>query len=318
MVFIVQATLVPAQEILKKAAPFGKDLIDTLFIDNNVDNWSIRAFSSFKDQTFGITNDDLTVRFVPNNRYGAGLGYANSKIKLDFGFSFGGGQQGQTDRFSFETDLSLGKSFFGIKLARFRGFEVESDDLDIPVLFRNDIRTFNLSLFYTVIPNYQRVSISSAISGSEKQKRNAGSFMGGAFAFYNRIRADSSIIPVNAEDMFNDRAEIEQLDGFAVGLIGGYAYNFVFLKNFFFNVAAYPGVALNLKFVETETISYTPSNLWSLTVGTRAALGYNINRIYIELSNKYTLHYSSFNFGNRGVWNATRLKFVVGWKLRAK
>ena len=133
--FCLTAIICQGQEILKKASPIAKDLIDTLFIDNNINNWSVRAFGNFKDNSFALHNGDQTIRYVPNNRFGVGLGYANSKIHLDFSINLKGQEEEQTDRFNFSADMTLGKSFFGFRIAKYQGFEVRSDRH--PDVFRN-------------------------------------------------------------------------------------------------------------------------------------------------------------------------------------
>ena len=305
-----------AQDILKKVSPIGKDLIDTLFIDNNVNNWSVRGFGSFKDYTFKLINGPNKIKYVPKNRFGLGVGYANSKIHLDMGFNIKGQEAEVTERFTLSADLTLGKSFFGFRVTRYQGYDVQLQNA--PDLFRDDIKTFGVDLFYTMLFNSKQVSLSSVLSGSQKQIKNAGSFIGGLFAYYHTLEADSSIITPTAFNEFNTESQYEKVNSLAFGVSGGYAYNIVFAKHFFVSLAAYPGIGLNFKKVEIENESYRPDDYLIFLLGVRASIGYNGPRYYLELSDKHSINSSGFNFGNRGILNSSQIKLAFGWKLRAK
>ena len=57
--------------------------LDSLLVDRDIENYSLRIFSNFKVNKFSVSDGDSKAKFVPNNRYGLGLGFANKKIILD-------------------------------------------------------------------------------------------------------------------------------------------------------------------------------------------------------------------------------------------
>ena len=65
-------------------------LIDSLFIDHDLSNYSVRLFSNYKVKQFRVRNDEFRSRYVPNNRFGAGFGVANSKLLIDVAFNIKG------------------------------------------------------------------------------------------------------------------------------------------------------------------------------------------------------------------------------------
>jgi len=310
------STFTQAQDILKKVAPIGKNLIDTLFIDNNMNNWSLRTFVSFKDYQLELSNDETELNYVPNNPYGMGFGYANSKIRIDVGFNIKGKGEEVTDRFDMQGDLTLNNKLIVFQVQNYKGFEVESKD--DPQTFREDIKSLSMGLYYMFLFNSKRVSLSSLLTGMEKQKKNAGTFMAGIFSMYNSLKADSSIIPYYAEEFFNDAAQITRTTNFSIGLTGGYTYHFVLPWDLFLNTTLSPGIGLSFKNVTTETSDYSPGNILLTFLNLRLAAGYNGYRHYIELSAQNAWFNSSLGFGNQGRLITTRIKLAYGWKLFAK
>ena len=56
------------------------DDLDSLLIDRDIENYSIRIFSNYKVNKFSIKDDNSKVKFVPNNRYGIGVAYLQNLL----------------------------------------------------------------------------------------------------------------------------------------------------------------------------------------------------------------------------------------------
>jgi len=103
---------------------------------------------------------------------------------------------------------------------------------------------------------------------------------------------------------------------FAFGVSGGYGYFLILPKNFFLLVAITPGIGINFKMIETETINYKPNDFLELSIYANIILGYNRPKYYIEAGAENTWAYSSLDNGNSGSMNSTKFKLAFGWKLR--
>jgi len=111
-----------------------RDFIDTLFIDRDINYWSIRLFTHLKSNWFGIMNSDQKISYVPNNLFGIGVGLGTRKLLLDIGFSPGGNQENVTHRIDLQTAFILKKHFLEAYLHRYQGYNVRSD-LDMRKFF---------------------------------------------------------------------------------------------------------------------------------------------------------------------------------------
>jgi hypothetical protein len=130
------------------------------------------------------------------------------------------------------------------------------------------------------------------------------------------MKADSSIVPQSSAEMFNEQAQIVNYDQFGLGINFGYSYFFKLPANFLIVLAAAPGAGLSFKNVDTETISYNPSDIWHGSITANIQLAYNGSRIYVELSSMNTWFFTSIDHGNKGRMNSTKMKLAIGWKLR--
>ena len=63
----------------------GEEL-DSLLIDRDIENYSIRLFTNYKVNKFSLENKGYKMKFTPTTRHGIGLGLANRKIILDIAF----------------------------------------------------------------------------------------------------------------------------------------------------------------------------------------------------------------------------------------
>ena len=81
--------------------------LDSLFIDRDIDNYSIRLFTNFKVNKFSIRDRDSKAKFVPNNRYGLGVGFANKKIIIDLAVNIKNPNKDKTSRFDLQGSTIL-------------------------------------------------------------------------------------------------------------------------------------------------------------------------------------------------------------------
>jgi hypothetical protein len=210
----------------------------------------------------------------------------------------------------------IGRSYVLFQVQTYQGFNVKNTTIDDPGMFRRDIKTLTLNLVYFYIFNSEVNTLSSIFTGVNKNYKSAGSFIGGIFTDFHKMEADSSIVPQSSAELFNEEAQIVSYNQYGLGINFGYSYFFKLPANFLVVLAAAPGAGLSFKNIDTETVSYNPSDIWQGSITANIQLAYNGPRIYVELSSTNTWFFTSIDNNNKGRMNSTKMKLAVGWKLR--
>ena len=293
-------------------------LIDTLLIDKDLSNWSVRAVTSYKDNRFDLSNSNNTLQYTPNNRAGVGIGIATSKVIADIVLNIKSNQEEQTDRFDLQGNVQIRQNMLSLQVQNYQGYNVRNTNTDEPEMFRKDIKTFTTSLSFMHMFNSNSKTLSSIYSGLNMDNKSSGTFLAGIYVGYFLIQADSSIVPESSKDLFNQEAYIEQLNQFSFGAMGGYSYYLALPKNLFILVALTPGFGMSFQNIKTESLDYSPQELWEIYLYINLSLGYNGSRFYVELSDKNKWNYVPLDNGNNGLTNATNLKLAFGWKIKGK
>ncbi len=293
------------------------DIIDTLFIDRDINNWSLRLFTNYKDQRLVILDDNQSLKFQPNNASGVGFGVASRKIILDIAFNIKSKNREPTKRFDMQGKFMVKNSLFEFFFQTYRGFNT-SNDSNAPEFFRNDLRFSATGINYMYYFNIQKYSIAAILSGLSKQKKTATSFGLGGFFISNILKADSSIVAGNDHASFNEQAEIRDLFTLGAGIRGGYSVQFALPANLFASITIAPGIGLNYKVVNTETYKYKPSNPLFYHFHFSGSFGYNSARIYLSIRLDSGVYMTDLDFDNRGIFRLSNGKFALGYKLMSK
>lgn len=286
---------------------------DSLFIDRNPTHYSLRVFSSYKDRSFSIQNKSEEVRYTPNNRTGVGIGFANTKITIDLGINIKSNDD-VTERFDFDTDLTLDRATIGLSIQHYKGYNLETSSTQGSI-FREDISSLSVVTSYVRLFNSDKLSMGSIINGVSRQKKSAYSFGYGGVVAYNRTNADSSIVNSSVPGDFNPYAEITNMQEIGIAAVGQINGVLVLPFNLFLTSSFVPAIGLNYKGVETETIKYNPKEPLVYSLAIRTALGFNFDRFYTLFSYNGIYGSSSLGFDNRSKLRSNKLKFVIGYKL---
>ena len=270
-----------------------KALIDTMFIDGGKSHMSIRALANFKDDNFKLGNSENTLLYTPNNPSGVGVGFASSKLVLDLILNIKSNKEEVTDRFDAQGSLLLKQEYFVFQIQHYKGFNVRNTSIDDPGIFRRDISSFVTSLSYLHIFNSEMPPFKNIYTG---------------------VKGDSTIVTEPSKDLFNDEAQIVDVEKFAVGISGGYAYFLKLSKKFHVLAVLTPGFGINFSNIQTETIRYKADEPWEVFAYANIILGYNLPKFYMELHAENVLDFWSLGYGNKGSMNSSKLKFVFGWK----
>ena len=287
--------------------------VDSLFIDRNPTHYSLRLFTSYKDRSFILQNNSDEIRYTPNNKGGIGIGFANTKINVDLGINIKN-EDDVTERFDFETNLTLNKATIGLNIQHYKGYNLESNSSPESI-FREDISSLSVNMSYIRLFNSEELSMGSIINGVSRQKKSAYSYGFGGVLGYSRTDADSSIVSVSARDDFNDFAEITNTTEIGIAGVGQLNGVLVLPYNFFITASFVPGIGLSLKNVVTESDEYNPKEPLVYSLGIRGALGFNLDRFYTLLSYDGIFGSSGLGYGNESELRINKFKFVVGYKL---
>jgi hypothetical protein len=293
--------------------------IDSLFIDHDLSNYSVRLFSNYKVKQFRIINDNYKSRYFPNNRYGVGFGVANKKLLIDIAFNVKSDKENVTDRFDGQGSLIIGKhNFVNFYLQTYKGFNIKNN-FNEPDVFRTDIKSWTIGLNYLYTFSEIEFSFSLLKAGLAKRNKNVYITGGlGTFLVFDYFTADDNILTENAEMYFNEEAEIEKYSGRAVGVLGGFLSVFMLPKNFIASCNIMPGVALMNKKVTLKDGSYRPSNPLLYKLDFSVALGYHVKRYYINLIYGTGIYSTNLDFDNKYLFNLSKAKLAIGYKLKVK
>jgi hypothetical protein len=257
------------------------------------------------------------LKYVPNNPYSIGIGIGTRKLLLDLGINIKGKSKDITKRFDIQLSMIHNTHFFDFYLQRYQGYNAEND-IGISSTFRNDLISLSAGLKYLYFFNKRNYSLAAEKSGHSRQKKTATSFGLGSFLFIKNLSADSSLIPMELSGNFNQEAQLTKLFGISIGIHGSFTAIFPLPFHFFTSLSISPGIGLMLKNIETEYISYTPSDPLLYKLEMAGAFGYNGNRIYITFRLGFDFYRTYLDYGNKALFNTTNAKLALGYKLRKK
>lgn len=294
------------------------EIVDSLFIDHDLKNYSARVFSNYKVKQFRLINDDYKMRYVPNNRFGLGFGIANKKELIDIAFNIKSGKKEATKRFDAQgTIILLDHHYFNGYLQLYNGFNIRNN-FGEPSEFRTDIKSKTIGFNYLYTFSEIEFSYSLLKAGLAKHNKNVYVTGGvGTFAIFDYFSADGTVLPENGLLYFNEQANIERYNGRALGLLGGVLTAFVLPEDFIVTCNLMPGIALiNEKVTLQDLSKYRPSNPILYKLDISFAVSYNTKRYYINLLYGTGIYSTNIDFDNRYRYNLTMAKLAFGYKLK--
>ncbi|HLV39336.1 DUF4421 family protein, partial [Xanthomarina sp.] len=307
--------LIHAQKISKKDSLSTRQAIDTLLIDRDMNNWSIRVFTNYKGQSFSLRKDSDKVSFTPNNRAGVGIGLGTSKLIIDIAFNLKGHEENPTKRFDLQGSLIVGEhNLVNLYVQRYKGFNVKNN-FNEPEFFRDDVTS--LSIGFNYLYTFKTISFSSSIlkAGlSEEKKKHFISAGVGGFMVYNNISGDSPLIPDNG--IYNQDAYLDGLKGAGAGISAGVLSVFVLPANFFATLNVIPGIGLMYKKGYVETGDYKVSNPLLYKLDFEAGLGYSFKNFYTTIAYGSGIYTTNLDYGLNYLYSNTKAKLAVGYKIR--
>jgi len=292
-------------------------IIDSLLLSDNLD-WSVRLVSNFKRHQFRLRNNGNSLKYLPNNPFGFGIGIANQKLVIDIIFNIKNEEEDrQTEKFAMEGSFSHKKDFISFFVENVHGYNITNNFNDLEN-FRKDISIFSVGLNYLRLLNDNGFSVHQMKAGISPHKKTSFTFGLGGFLVTNHLNSKGSIIPKYASPYFNDEAQIKDLTIFGGGVSAGLFSYFALPANFFITLNLGPGIGLEYKEVTTETNTYVPTNPLLLKMDFFGALGYNGKRIYVHFNFGTGTYGTSLDYNNKLLFGVTKSKFIVGYRLGKK
>jgi hypothetical protein len=300
----------------KLSIPTPAQLIDSLVLDEKLE-WSVRLVSNFKEQRLRFSNDEAFIKYIPNNPFGVGFGIANQKLLIDIIFNIKGyeNKDEQTNKFAAEGGFIIKKkNFFSFILENVHGYKI-SNSITNDVEFRKDISVLSAGLNYLRLFNKSPISVRSMKSGIYEYHKTTITAGVGGFFLVNRLSADNSIIPDYLSPYFNEQAEINKMNSFGFGVLGGFSGYISLPANFYASFHIAPGIGIESKKVYTETVSYKPSNPMLYKTDLFSSIGYVQKKFYINFSFATYLYATSYDFSNKSVLSVSKSKLAIGYNI---
>ena len=291
--------------------------VDSLLIDRNLDNWSVRLFGIAKAQNLRLENDDIDLKYNPNNIFGIGIGMATRKLILDIAINIKDSDTENTNRFDFQGGFVEKKNIFDFYIQVYEGFNINNSINDSSV-FRDDIHSVAVGVDYLHLLKAPELDQMRLLSGLRNQKNNFFTFGFGGFLLYNKLSADSSIVPPEFIDNFNQQAQLTRFTDIGGGIMGGFLGAFRLSPNWYSILTGKVGAGLMIKRAVTEEQTYTPGDPTIYKFNGSIIFGYTKKRFYTYLNFGMGLYITDLDFGNEAEFNLLKGKWVFGYRFFKK
>lgn len=230
---------------------------DTAFYVSYNQSITSRIYFSRKFTSVKIKDKGYNLSYRPNTTLNMGVGatYKWATLNLAYGFAFLNPDRGQGKTKYLDLQFHnygrkilvdvFGQFYRGFFLSP-KGYATSADQFYV----RPDLRINEVGFSAQYVLNYRKLSYRASFLQNEWQKKSAGSFLIGIELYTGRLRADSTLVPTTINKEMAD-TQLRKIRFTEVGPNVGYAYTFVYKKNFFLTGSA--SVSLNFGRSEFES-----------------------------------------------------------------
>lgn len=255
-----------------------------------------------EEERLKLANSGLALRIGGRYKW---LGYTFSIPLSDLGTT---SELGRGRSLGANLELFRDKYYLNANGRRTIGFEERR--VGEPNVFRDDIKFYNVLLFGFRVLNSKRFSLQSSFKQRSRQLKRAGSLLLAGAVARQVLLADSLNVPLSRSG--NDDYTVTRYAQSRVGVGLGYAYTFLFGKNFFVT-------PLLLSGPEVRFLAYDPRDedrvierlRLSLRIRGRFAIGINGRHNYAALTASY-LPSADYSENIDARVNETRIELAVG------
>lgn len=273
--------------------------------------------------------DQPSFDYKPNNSKGLGLGLSYRYLTLNASFRLLGTDKdkGKTHSLSLQTSLYKEQWVYDFVYQHFKGMYLSPKDVltsvDNNYYLRPDVKSTLVGGDFWRILNSDRFSYRSVMTQNEWQLKSAGTLLLGGELYYGNSKADSALVPVAISTNY-PQAGVDNIRFFRIGAGIGYAYTYVFKKNFFVS----GGLTTILDYATTREYQgddFDGKNAVSPNFSYRISIGYNSRRTNINASlfNNSVPAHSALSAKNYNLFSqqfriTLARRFSVGHKVRTK
>ncbi|MFD2551005.1 DUF4421 family protein [Bizionia sediminis] len=310
-----------AQSQIFKIADSSKvvKVVDSMLIDRDLSNYSLRVFSNYKVKRFTLRDADSKTRFIPNNQFGIGFGFASRKIIVDIAFNLKTNKEEITNRFDLQGTTILGKNHLvGLSIQTYKGFNVRNNYND-PTVFRSDIKSTTVGFNYLFM--LSEIEFSFALLKAGLAQRNKSVYLTGGLGFFgihDYFSGNNGVLSSLGRENYNTQGHVKRYSSQSVGLLGGFISAFMLPKNIIASFNIMPGIGIVNKKVTTLTDSYKPGKPFLFKLDYTAALVYDVERFYVSLIYDGSAYATSLGYDNTQQFSLSKAKLAFGYKLKAK
>jgi hypothetical protein len=294
--------------------------LDSLLLDKDIENYSIRVFTNYRVNRFSIENSGSIVKFTPNNRHGLGFGFANKKVIVDIAFNLKNPNKEATRRFDLQgTTILKNRHFISAYLQSYKGFQGRYN-FDEPSSFRSDLRSVSFGFNYLFSLDNIEFSYALLKAGLAEDKHKDVFITGGfgAFGIFDYFSSDATILSETAGVYFNEEANIKRYQGAGLGILAGVISYFKLPKDITATVGLMPGIGLMSKKITLQDGSFKPSQPMLYKLDFSVGIVYNFNQFYTSLTYSNGLYTTSFGNDNKYRLNISKAKLAIGYKFGRK
>ena len=315
--------------VMLRIEKFGHYLLyrnhDTTFISNHSDKFIVKLIGVNKFNYFKLkdSKNNSSARYRPDRKLNLGFGIAYKWFAVDLAFNVGIGEDSDFENsryldlsgtiFSSKQFISASyQYYFGYQMNKFTG--ITSEELPASP-YRDDIRSRFFGLQYFFAFNYDKFSLKAPFIHNEVQKKSAGSFLLGAgFGIYT-LDADSTIIPTEFYNDFDEKLHITDLSATTVSINYGYMYSFIWQKHFYATVSLMPGLGINFGDYKTDYRELYKTHLY-LGLKTMNSLGYNSDNFFGGLQFSSDLFKTRIDKRLNVITGHGKAKLFLGWRFK--
>lgn len=168
--------------------------------------------------------------------------------------------------------------------------------------------SYGVDMYYFF--NNRKYSQGAAYTYSKYQKKSAGSVISGIAVSHQNVKVDFNTLPEEIiDEMPSDKRNYHvKYNDFCIMI--GYGYNWVFKKNWVFNITAIPCFGLNHSLNDTKE---KQKDLVSFNIKAKMSLVYNYKRFFYSLNGKFDGHF--YNGNDYKFFNSVgNLALVAGFR----
>ncbi|WP_430817839.1 DUF4421 family protein [Carboxylicivirga sp. RSCT41] len=285
--------------------------IDSLLIDRNKYNWSLRAFTNIREHRFFINDNNQSTKYIPNNPWGIGIGFASKKITLDVAFNIKTDKEDPTSKFNIKVSYQNKKHFVDFFLHRYEGFNIYSGSEDISI-FNEDITSLSSGINYMYIINNRRFHDNAFRSVIAHQSETSYSFGIGGFGYLIR-QSDLYVdaIPLNS-------MPIEDVKGSGGGLLAGASGLLSIGSGLYASLNLQGGAGFMYKKVTEQNEAAPESDNWLFQLRSHLNLAYVKDQYYINLNFNLRHYQTDLSAEATHKMYITDAKLVFGYKIFRK